>query len=34
MKVNGVKKEVTIIKDLVFSPNVSLSEDQNATKDT
>ena len=34
VKVNGVEKEVIVIKDLVFSPNVSLSKDQNATKDT
>ena len=34
VKFNGVEKEVTVIKDLVFSLDVSLSEDQNATKDT
>ena len=34
VKVNGVEKEVTVIKDLVFSPDVSLSENRNATKDT
>ena len=30
----GVEKEVTVIKDLFFSLDISLSEDQNATKDT
>ena len=34
VKINGVEKEATVIKDLVFSLDVSLSEDQNATKDT
>lgn len=34
VKVNGVEKEVTVIKDLVFSTDVSLLEDQNAAKDT
>ena len=34
MKVDGVEKEVIVIKDLVFSPNVSLLEDQNAATDT
>ena len=34
MKVDGVEKEVTMIKDLVLSLGVSLLEDQDAAKDT
>ena len=34
LKVNGVEKEITMIKDLAFSPNDPLSEDQIITKDT
>ena len=34
VKVDGVEKEVTVIKDLVFSLVVSLLEDQDAAKDT
>ena len=33
IKVNGVEKEVTMIKDLVISPNEPLSEDQSVAKD-
>ena len=34
IKVNGVEKEITMVKDLVFSPDDPLSEDQSITKDT
>ena len=34
MKVDGVEKEVTVIKDLVFSPDVFLLEDSDDVKDT
>ena len=34
IKVNGVEKEITVVKDLVFSPNEPLSEDHSITKDT
>ena len=34
IKVNGVEKEITVVKDLVFSPDEPLSEDQSFTKDT
>ena len=34
VKVDGVEKEVTVIKDLVFSPDVSLPEDSDVVKDT
>ena len=34
IKVNGVEKEITVVKDLVFSPDEPLSEDQSITKDT
>ena len=34
IKVNGVEKEVTVIKDLLFSPNEPLSEDQSISKDS
>ena len=34
IKVNRVEKEITMVKDLVFSPDEPLSEDQNITKDT
>ena len=34
VKINGVEKEVTVIKDSVFSPDVSLLEDQDVAKDT
>ena len=34
VKVDGVEKEVTVIKDLVFSPDVSLLEDSDDVKDT
>jgi hypothetical protein len=33
IKVNGVEKEVILIKYLVFSPDEPLSEDQSITKD-
>ena len=34
IKVNGVVKEITMVKDLVFSPNEPLSEYERITKDT
>ena len=34
IKVDGVEKEITVVKDLVFSPDKPLSEDQSITKDT
>ena len=34
VKVNGVEKEVTMIKDLVISPNKPLSEDQRIVNDS
>ena len=34
IKVNGVEKEITVVKDLVFSPDEPLSEDESITKDT
>ena len=34
IKVNGVEKEIFVVKDLVFSPDEPLSEDQSITKDT
>ena len=33
IKVNGVEKEVTVIKDLVFSPDDHLLEDQRIAKE-
>ena len=34
VKVNGVEKEITVIKDLIVAPDDPLLEDQNTTKDT
>ena len=34
IKVNGVEKEITVVKDLVFSPNEPLLENQSIAKDT
>ena len=34
IKVNGVEKKIIVVKDLVFSPDESLLEDQSITKDT
>ena len=34
VKVNGVEKEVTVIKDLVISPDEPLPEDQSVAKDS
>ena len=34
IKVNGVEKEITVVKDFVFSPDEPLSEDRSITKGT
>ena len=34
IKVNGVEKEITVVKDLVYSPDEPLLEDHSITKDT
>ena len=34
IKVNRVEKEIIVVKDLVFSPDEPLLEDQGITKDT
>jgi hypothetical protein len=34
IKINGVEKEIIVVKDLVFSPDEPLLEDQSITKDT
>ena len=34
IKINGVEKEIIMVKDLVFSPDEPLSEDQSITKGT